>query len=550
KGFNFKFNRIHYRIEVQQNTLSELLSQVKRRRFRSENKEETNVAMIDSKLDGLRANFELNSMAASFDGPLWCKHEVTGSKLSSDVVADSIPMLRKMGEVLNSKNAKGESNLAFSSGDSIQAASDEDFSFTHANVLDSSLSTASSCSLFLQILFPFVPAGLGMVLAGFVLDIVQHWNLFVEVPETFILVPALLGLKGNLEMTFASRLSTLANIGRINSRLQIVIIANLALIQVQAIVVAFLASGFAVMLAWIPKGQIDWSHACLLCASSLATASLTSLVLSMAVICVVLISRNFAINPDNIATPIAASLGDLTTLGALSLLGSIFLQAHLNETWLNVGVIVTFMIATPFWTYLARRDEDTTDVLENGWSPIIFSMLISSAGGFMLESTIKQFPKIAVFQPVINGVGGNLAAIQASRLATFYHQHYSFGTLTEDLLRHFSFKRAFLSDDVDARSARVLLLFVAPCHIFFNWVIQILHKESILPSGLFFTGIYIFAALIQAGFVATLCVSVTRCFFMVIGGCQYKISRSETGTSNRTALLTAREHDFMDFVFI
>lgn len=68
--------------------------------------------------------------------------------------------------------------------------------------------------------------------------------------------------------------------------------------------------------------QIDWSHAALLCASSLTTASLTSSVLSTVVICVVLISRRFSINPDNIATPIAASLGDLTTLGALSLLGN------------------------------------------------------------------------------------------------------------------------------------------------------------------------------------------------------------------------------------
>lgn len=35
-----------------------------------------------------------------------------------------------------------------------------------------------------------------------------------------------------------------------------VITTNLALIQVQAIVVAFLASSFAVVLAWIPKGQV------------------------------------------------------------------------------------------------------------------------------------------------------------------------------------------------------------------------------------------------------------------------------------------------------
>jgi solute carrier family 41 len=47
-----------------------------------------------------------------------------------------------------------------------------------------------------------------MVCAGILLDYVQHWPLFKEVPETFILVPALLGLKGNLEMTLASRIST------------------------------------------------------------------------------------------------------------------------------------------------------------------------------------------------------------------------------------------------------------------------------------------------------------------------------------------------------
>lgn len=36
----------------------------------------------------------------------------------------------------------------------------------------------------------------------------QHTDVFVQVSEIFILVPSLLGLKGNLEMTLASRLST------------------------------------------------------------------------------------------------------------------------------------------------------------------------------------------------------------------------------------------------------------------------------------------------------------------------------------------------------
>jgi len=118
-----------------------------------------------------------------------------------------------------------------------------------------------------------------MVLAGIVFDIVKDWALFKEVPETFILVPALLGLKGNLEMTLASRLSTQANTGKMETRedLRVILTSNLALIQVQATVVTLLASGAAVILAWIPRGQINWGHAALLCASSLTTAAMASL---------------------------------------------------------------------------------------------------------------------------------------------------------------------------------------------------------------------------------------------------------------------------------
>ena len=69
----------------------------------------------------------------------------------------------------------------------------------------------SLMSLTIEIFLPFIVAGYGMVGAGVVLDIVQHWPVFEQINELFILVPALLGLKGNLEMTLASRLSTQVN---------------------------------------------------------------------------------------------------------------------------------------------------------------------------------------------------------------------------------------------------------------------------------------------------------------------------------------------------
>lgn len=62
----------------------------------------------------------------------------------------------------------------------------------------------------------------------------QDWRVFREVPEFLILVTPLLGLKGNLEMTLASRLSTQANLGNLDgdNRRWTICWANLSLIQV------------------------------------------------------------------------------------------------------------------------------------------------------------------------------------------------------------------------------------------------------------------------------------------------------------------------------
>jgi cation transporter-like permease len=96
-----------------------------------------------------------------------------------------------------------------------------------------------------------------------------------------ILVPALLGLKGNLEMTLASRLSTQANLGHMDTPKEqwSMIAANLTLIQCQAIVVGFLGSVAALIMEASKTQTFNLDHAFLLCASSLVTASIASFVL-------------------------------------------------------------------------------------------------------------------------------------------------------------------------------------------------------------------------------------------------------------------------------
>jgi cation transporter-like permease len=45
-----------------------------------------------------------------------------------------------------------------------------------------------------------------------------------------------------------------------------------------------------------------------------------------------------------------------------------------------------------------------------------------SLGGLILGFAVDYYNGIAVFQPVINGVGGNLVAVFASRLSTTLHK--------------------------------------------------------------------------------------------------------------------------------
>ena len=96
------------------------------------------------------------------------------------------------------------------------------------------------------------------------------------------------------------------------------IFGNLALTQAQALVVGMLASFAAMVIDWIVDGRFDIRDGLLLCASSLVTASVASGLLGGVMVAVILVSKEFRINPDNVATPIAASLGDLVTLALLS----------------------------------------------------------------------------------------------------------------------------------------------------------------------------------------------------------------------------------------
>ncbi|KRY49931.1 Solute carrier family 41 member 2 [Trichinella britovi] len=374
-----------------------------------------------------------------------------------------------------------------------------------ADEVENKLETGKTMAV--QMFLPFLIAGLGTVGAGLVLDYVQHWMVFTKIPEMFILVPALLGLKGNLEMTLASRLSTMANMGLLDNQSErsALLVANLCLIETQANIISLFASFLAILLRWITNGEVIFVNIVVLIASSMSTGISASFFLSMNLLVFIFfketdvknefVVRNqyFGINPDNVATPIAASLGDLVTLTMLAYIGSFYLLTIGSPTIVCSLIIFGLIALLPVCFLGSWKNKDTKEVVLNGFSPIICSMLISSGSGFILGRSVTQFKGIAVFQPIINGIGGNLVAIQASRISTYLHKNEKLGKVASYLRGRRTANPfwVFFGKQPHITAAWVLLSFVGPGHAFFALIISFLnagHTTVSLKFMLFYLG--------------------------------------------------------------
>ncbi|XP_063116282.1 solute carrier family 41 member 3 isoform X4 [Cavia porcellus] len=328
----------------------------------------------------------------------------------------------------------------------------------------------------LQVLVPFVFAGLGLSWAGILLNHFQHWPVFVEVKGLLTLVPPLVGLKGNLEMTLASRLST----------------------AVQATVVGLLAAVAVLLLGALSREELDLAKVALLCASSVLTAFLAAFALGMLMVCIVVGARKVGVNPDNIATPIAASLGDLITLSILALVSSFFYR-HKDTWYLTPLVCIGFITLIPLWVCIVKQNPPVMKILKFGWFPIILAMVISSFGGLILSKTISkhQYKGMAIFTPVVCGVGGNLVAIQTSRISTYLHIWSTPGILPLQMKKFWPNPCSiFCTSEINSKSARVLLFLVIPGHLIFFYIIYLVEGQSVTNSKTFMV-LYLLAGLIQ-----------------------------------------------------
>ena len=94
-------------------------------------------------------------------------------------------------------------------------------------------------------------------------------------------------------------------------------------------------------------------------------------------IAVIMASHRCKMNPDNLATPLAASIGDVVSISVLSTIASSFFVKLESDIWILYVVIAAYLVLLPMWIYIVLHNKYTKKVLTSGWVPVISALFIS-----------------------------------------------------------------------------------------------------------------------------------------------------------------------------
>ncbi|KAJ2549585.1 hypothetical protein EV175_004392, partial [Coemansia sp. RSA 1933] len=284
----------------------------------------------------------------------------------------------------------------------------------------------------------------GSVLAGYILGQIQDSRAFGAIPALFIMVSVLLNLKSNIELNMSTRLSTLANLGVLDSRAEGIsaMRSNMELLLLQSTVVGLSVGLISTLLSLAAsnddssssnsstssvRGVVDFlKESNVLLAAGLGCSVIGCAVIGILTSGTVAASNALGIDPDNIGTPITSSLGDMTTLLILGAITSLMVTQQSTLLWWPPLLLTTALLVLGVVLFrVVRANEQMAHHITEGWGPLLFAAVTSSIAGLIVERYADRFPGMPALVPVVNGIGGNIGTVFASRLSTSLHRRHS-----------------------------------------------------------------------------------------------------------------------------
>lgn len=245
---------------------------------------------------------------------------------------------------------------------------------------------------------------------------------FEELPGLLVMVPAAIGLRGNVFGALGNRISTSIHTGtfRVSAKRESVlsqnVLASLSLTVILSFVLALIAKFVS-----IAFGVEDSIAVLDLVLISLVGGLLASLVVLAAtvVLSVGAVRRDWDL--DNLVAPTVSTLGDVVTIPALFLAAQLIGDGTLTTAlgWATVVAAAAVVAAT-----LRSRLPMFREIVRESMPVLVVALLLSTLAGVAVEKQLALFaalPALLVLQPAFVSSAGALGGILASRVATNLH---------------------------------------------------------------------------------------------------------------------------------
>ncbi len=245
---------------------------------------------------------------------------------------------------------------------------------------------------------------------------------FEELPGLLLMVPAAIGLRGNIFGTFGNRISTSVHAGtftpsvRRDSVLGQNVLASMSLTLVMSTVLALVARLVAV--AFGIEDAIDVFDMVFISVIGGALASLVVLGATV-LLSVLAVRRNWDL--DNLVAPTVSTLGDVITIPCLWVVALLVGSAGWTEL-----IAVASIVGSAVVLVLSVRShlEDLRRIVIESLPVLSVALVLSTLAGMALQKRIELLaavPALLVLQPAFVSSAGALGGILSSRMSTKLH---------------------------------------------------------------------------------------------------------------------------------
>ncbi len=243
-----------------------------------------------------------------------------------------------------------------------------------------------------------------------------------ELPGLFILIPAAIGMRGNIFGALGSRLGTQIHAGtfRVSRRVDTLFGQNIG----AAIVLSLSISAALAVLAKVVSSALVSTPAISVVdfmVISVIAAIISSIVVGVLTVGVAVYCANRSLDLDNVAAPIVTAAGDIATLPSLFL--ATYLVGYRFVTPLIAAACAAVAVASLLYVVRSNLPILRRIVFES-LPVLVLAGLVDVLAGITIEKRLESFltfPALFVLVPAFLEDSGSLGAILAARVSTKLH---------------------------------------------------------------------------------------------------------------------------------